>query len=140
MVYELDAGPILAEAKVTLDGDEFHNELKEVFSEVGSELLIDLLPHLFARDIEAVPQDVDQATFCKKTKKEDALVDLSETSPLSLWRKYRAYYGWPGIYFIENSKRVKITEATFDEEEKIFTIQKIICEGEKEKAYHRVIR
>ena len=33
---------------------------------------------------------------CKKIKKADGLVDFSDAN--SLYRKYSAYYGWPGVY------------------------------------------
>jgi hypothetical protein len=71
-------------------------------------------------------------------------------SPVELWNRYRAYHGWPGIFFFETPPesspsqgevpagrrgiRIKITQARFDGEK--FIIEKVIREGEKETSYH----
>jgi methionyl-tRNA formyltransferase len=48
-----------------------------------------------------------------------------------LWRKYRAYHGWPDIFFFDDAdKRVKITEAHMDEDS--FVIDTVIPEGKSE--------
>ena len=140
MVYALDAGPILGETKVSLSGDEFHEELKTIFSEIGGEMLCEILPRIFEKNIESVPQNESHVTICTKTKKTDGLVSLLDNSPISLWRKYRAYHGWPGIYYIQDEKRININEAEFDEEEKIFTITRETREGEKERLVHKEIK
>jgi methionyl-tRNA formyltransferase len=79
-------------------------------------------------------QDESLMTHCGKTKKEDGLVNPTTDDPQTLWNKYRAYYGWPGIYFMDTEgKRVKITKAEFIE--KKFIIKKVIREGKPESDY-----
>jgi methionyl-tRNA formyltransferase len=92
---------------------------------------------LYTKIPEGVPQDETLATHCGKIKKEDALITLAD-DPQTLWNKYRAYHGWPCVFFLDqDGKRVKITQARF--EKNTFIVEKVIPEGKKEidwKSYH----
>lgn len=130
LVFRLDAGPIVAVEKFPLDNQITTPELKEKLTEVGAELLTKILPDYLEGKIEPVEQDESKATHCKKISKADGEIKMSDTDE-SKWTKYRAYFGWPGIfYFDENGKRNKVTEATFKNGK--FIIKKIIPEGKKE--------
>ncbi|MEZ4211127.1 MAG: methionyl-tRNA formyltransferase [Candidatus Paceibacterota bacterium] len=130
LVFKLDAGPIVAVEKFPLDDQITTPELKEKLTEVGAELLTKILPDYLEGKIEPVEQDESKATHCKKISKADGEIKMSDTDE-SKWTKYRAYLGWPGIfYFDESGKRNKITEATFENGK--FIIKKIIPEGKKE--------
>ena len=53
------------------------------------------------------------------------------------WNKYRAFYGWPGVFFFAEKKckklRIKISEAIY--ENNSFVIKRVIPEGKKEIDY-----
>ncbi len=133
MRFALDSGPIIAHEKIQLTGNEYTQELRNQLSIIGAELLLNTLPRLLAGTVIPVEQDPAYITKCKLTKKEDALIHLDEPDEV-LWRKYRAYYGWPGIFFFDTEgKRVKITHAEYIN--KKFIIKKIIPEGKKECEY-----
>lgn len=130
LVFKLDAGPIVAVEKFPLDNQITTPELKDRLTEIGAELLIKILPDYFEGKIVPIEQDESMATHCKKISKADGEIKLTDSDE-SKWTKYRGYFGWPGIfYFDEDGKRVKITEATFENEK--FIIKKIIPEGKKE--------
>lgn len=132
MEYKMDSGPILAQEKITINPNEKTPELKNRLVEVGANLLIKVLPDLINEKIKPVPQDESQATYCKKIKKEDGLIDLND-DPIKNYNKFRAYAHWPRTYFFENNKRIIITDAKL--ENGIFVIKKIIPEGGKEITY-----
>lgn len=130
LVFKLDAGPIVSVKEFPIDEKITTPELKDRLTEIGSELLIETLPSYLAGEINLVEQDETLATHCKKISKSDGEIKLSDSEE-SKWLKYRAYFGWPGIfYFDENGKRVKITEATFENNK--FIIKKVILEGKNE--------
>lgn len=130
MIFELDAGGIVSEQNIALKGNEFTETLKETLSNDGAELLKKTLPDYLEGKISPQAQDPNNITKCGIIKKSDGEIHLSENS-VSLWRKYRAYHPWPGIFYFDSSgKRIKITEATFDKGE--FKILKIVPEGKKE--------
>jgi methionyl-tRNA formyltransferase len=130
LVFKLDAGPIIASQQFPIDNEITSVELKNKLTEIGKKLLIETLPKYLNDEITPMEQNETEATFCKKIKKEDGEIKLSDPDILK-WRKYRAYFDWPGkFYFDENNKRIKITEATFEDNK--FMIKKIIPEGKKE--------
>ena len=69
-------------------------------------LMMDKLSHLAAKLTIDVVKNFDKlnpikqlnaiSSKCKKIKKEDGLVDFKDAS--KLYRKYCAYFGWPGVY------------------------------------------
>jgi len=136
LVFKLDAGPIVAIEKFEIDNKITTPELKEKLTKAGAKLLTKILPEYLAGKIEIKDQDESKATHCKKISKADGEIappDPNEDLPAQAgkWLKYRAYFGWPGIfYFDENGKRVKITEASFENEK--FIIRKVVPEGKKE--------
>lgn len=130
MVFALDAGDIIAEETYRLTGYEFAQDLKKILSLSGAQLLTKTLPHIFSQDISYTPQHHGDSTKCGIIKKSHGEISLSENST-TLWRKYRAYYPWPGLFFFDSKgTRIKITEAAF--EQGVFIIKKIIPEGKKE--------
>ena len=157
MVYKLDAGPVIAEERTAIDPNETHTELRNRLIPIGAELLVKLLSKVSSsyqeevaggrRSLEGVIQNESLVTHCGKIKKEDGLVNPFTDDPQVLWNKYRAYYGWPGIYFYETPsasdhsplagrekpKRVKITKARF--ENNTFIIERVIREGKPESNY-----
>jgi methionyl-tRNA formyltransferase len=130
LVYKLDAGPIVSVEKFPIDDQITTPELKDKLTEIGAELLVKILPEYLDGKIMPTEQDESQATHCKKISKADGEIKLSDSDEIK-WTKYRAYFGWPGIfYFDQDGRRVKITEASFKNGK--FIIKKIIPEGKKE--------
>lgn len=133
MVYKMDAGPIIAKEETEILPTETTEELRKKLIKIGGELLVKILPPYLENKITLTEQKEEDATFCKKTKKEDGLLDLTKDDQKEMYNKYRAYHKWPRVYFIENNKRVIITEASFEDEK--FVIKKVIPEGKKETDY-----
>ncbi len=129
---EMDHGPILAQEKINLTGFEMIQDLEKTLADLGGELLIKTLLDFAEGKIQPVKQDDSQATFCKKIKKEDGLIDLNDDAKEN-YNKFRAYATWPRTFFFKNSKRFIITDAELKDNE--FVIKKIIPEGGKEIGY-----
>jgi len=136
MVYKLDAGAILAQEKIKIEPDERAEELRTRLIKLGGELLVKLLNTSSAFGTspqgggwEGVEQDESQATYSKKIKKEDGLVDLND-DPVKNHNKFRAYAEWPRIYFFRDGKRIIITDAELKDGK--FVIKKVIPESGKE--------
>lgn len=131
---KMDHGKIVAQESLEIkDWPPFLPDLEEKLFRIGGKLLVEILPDYISEKITPKTQDETKATYCKKIKKEDGLVDLLKDSPKEIWVKYRALYGWPGIYFMQNGKRIKITDADFQDEKLV--IKKVIPEGKKETEY-----
>ncbi|OGI64076.1 methionyl-tRNA formyltransferase [Candidatus Nomurabacteria bacterium RIFCSPLOWO2_02_FULL_40_10] len=146
MAFKLDSGAIITQEKVSVFPDEKVFELRKRLIKIGGELLVktlqtpSFLPLAKGEVSKAVgvKQDESQATFCKKIKKEDGLVNLEEEPPNVLYNKFRAYTHWPRVFFFKNSKRIIITDAELTEGK--FVIKKILPEGKKEIKYEEFLK
>jgi len=113
MVHRLDAGDIIASEFIELYGNEFAYELKDILTGKGVKLLLENLFEYINGNISLQAQDENLVTKCNTIKKSEGEITRNEDS-IVLWRKYRAYFGWPGIFFFDkNKKRIKITEAQY---------------------------
>lgn len=135
MVFALDAGNVIGENIIELKGNEFKEELWQTLSLRGAEILVRILPDYLKGTIKEKIQNEEEVTRAKILKKEDGLVSLKDDA-VTLWRKWRAFFPWPGLFFFdEEGKRVKITEARFENGQ--FIIEKVIPEGKKEISWEK---
>jgi len=129
MAYKLDTGDILAQEQTHIGPDEKSGELRKRCIKIGGELLIKVLENPLPKGLK---QDESKATFCRKIKKGDGLIDLND-DPIKNYNKFRAYFGWPSVFFFEKGKRVKITDAKLENGK--FVIKKVLPEGRREIKY-----
>ena len=104
----LDTGPILLQRKTGIGTKETAPELMQRLAETGA----DLLGETLARLDELIPrpqQDAD-ATFAPILKKEDGLIDWSQ-SAFAIERRVRGFQPWPNAYTSFNSKGLTIWSA-----------------------------
>ena len=136
---KMDHGPIVAQASIEIEKEDWPppaRVLEEMLAREGGKLLAEVIPDFISGKVTPEPQDDSQATYCKKIKKEDGLLDLT-ADPYQNFLKIRAYDGWPGAYFFvehgDKEMRVKITDAEFREGKLLIT--KVIPEGKREMSY-----
>jgi len=101
----LDTGDILAYEVVGIEEDDNAITLFEKLAKVAG----DLTPMVLERFSSIKPlaqHDVD-ATYCKKIRKSDGLVDFDDA--VKIYNKYRAFILWPGIY-LESGLKLKQIE------------------------------
>ncbi len=129
---EMDHGPILAQEKIILSGNEFIQNLEKTLAELGGKLLVKTIPEFITGTVKIKEQDHSRATYVKKIVKADGEIDL-EDEPIKNWGKFRAYATWPRTFFFKDGKRIIITKARLENNK--FIIEKIIPEGSKEMDY-----
>ena len=138
MDEKMDHGPIVASEKLEIESDVLNAEqLSEKLASTGGELLHEIVSQWVAGKIEATPQDHENATFTKKITKADGEIDISDDG-ITNYRKFLAYTSWPGCYFFQEGKRIKITEASFEDE--MFILKKVIPEGKKETDWEMFVK
>ncbi|MFA5841599.1 MAG: methionyl-tRNA formyltransferase [Candidatus Paceibacterota bacterium] len=142
MVLELDAGPLVALEKTTVGENETSPELLVRLNDIGRKLLIETIPGIMNGTATYHEQDRAETTLTKKITKENGLIDINEP-PIKNYRKYLAYFGWPGTYFFTKRKngdftRVTIKNAAFENND--FVIKRVLPEGKKEMDYRDFLR
>ncbi|EDP6910219.1 methionyl-tRNA formyltransferase [Campylobacter upsaliensis] len=106
----LDTGTILQSVECDIK-DKKAEEVFEIFGNLAASLAVETLRHF--SQITPQKQDESKVSICKKIKKEDGLVDLSHAK--KLYRKFLAFYPWPGV-FLENGLKFLDIEL-YDEKE-----------------------
>lgn len=137
MKYKMDSGNIVAQEKINIFPDEKASDLRKRLIKIGGELLVKTLPNIINGKINEIVQNEDSATYCKKIKKEDGLVDLNADA-IKNYNKFRAYAHWPRTFFFKENKRIIITDATLENNK--FVIKKVLPEGKKEIKYEDFLR
>ncbi len=88
----LDSGEILGVKVLKNDYQILFGDLSRELASMGVDLLLDI----FKTKISPLAQMHAVASFCKKIKKQEGVVDFSDAERLVC--KARAYDGWPGIF------------------------------------------
>lgn len=144
MDKEMDHGPILEQEFI--DIKEWPNKLilEKQLAEIGGNLLVQIIPFWLSGEIMEQDQDHNYATFTKKIKKEDGLIEITDLNndfpkleKRSVFLKVKALNPWPGVYFfinhLDKQTRIKITDADFIDNKTVIT--KVIPEGKKEMTF-----
>ena len=100
----LDSGPMLAWNYLEIDETTALQSLMEELTRLAAELTPKVLRRF--EEIRPLPQTGAAATHCRKIRREDGEVALEDAR--SLWRKSRAYEGWPGIFLPGGLKLLEI--------------------------------
>ena len=136
MELKMDSGPIIVKETIKILLDEKASDLRKRLIKIGGELLVKTLRNIIENKIQLIPQNEEDATYCKKIKKEDGLIDLNDDAKIN-YNKFRAYASWPRTFFFQNNKRIIITDALLENGE--FKILKVLPEGKKEINYKNFI-
>ncbi len=132
MEFKLDSGAIIAQEEININIDDTKEELREKLINLGAEKLVEVIPDIQNGITKPKYQDENLASHCSKIKKEDGEIDPSGNA-ITNYNKYRAFFGWPGVFFFKNNKRVKIIKARY--ENNSFIIERVVPEGKKETSY-----
>jgi methionyl-tRNA formyltransferase len=107
---KMDHGPIIVQKKVEIgDWPVDAPTLEHTLATEGGNILADALSGWLEGSTLEQPQNDSEATYTKKIKKEDALINLLG-DPETEFRKIQAYIEWPKPYFFveQNGKQVRV--------------------------------
>lgn len=141
MEEKMDAGPIVAQARIEIAEEDWPPKglmLSQMLFTEGVNLLAEILPSFLDGTLTPETQDESKATYTKKFKDENAVIDL-EGDPREQLRKIRAFDRDPRAHFFTaKGKRVIITEAEIKEDK--LEILRVLPEGKKEMDYRDFLR
>lgn len=111
VTLQMDAGPILLQEVIPLNGTETAYSLTKVCGERGAELLVRVLKEIETGTVREIPQDESRATYCKLITKEDGEIHWSIPA-VQIERMVRAYNPWPAAWTLYQGAMLKILEAS----------------------------
>ena len=103
----LDTGPILRQAKISLNGQESLENVHDRLSALGAKILVPTLEDFLAGKIIPQAQDEGGASYIKTLTKENGRIDFKKDAA-GIERMIRAYNPWPGTYLDWNGEILKI--------------------------------
>jgi methionyl-tRNA formyltransferase len=112
MVFELDAGDIIAEEKLNLEDDMNAVFLFNELPKLGSKLLTNDLVAYLKGDIKPTPQDNNFVTLAPKIAKEEALIDWRKPA-LDIHNQVRGLAAGPQAYTVSNGVKIKIHKTKY---------------------------
>jgi len=104
MNEKMDEGEILVQEKIEIEKDETADELLGKLGKLGAEMMAEFVPDWIRGKIKPIPQDSRKATLCRPVRREDGRISWNSTVG-EIYRKWRAYHPWPGIFAIYKTKR-----------------------------------
>jgi methionyl-tRNA formyltransferase len=101
----VDTGPLLAQRRVALQGDETAPDLEDRLANTAATLLGESLGPWLRGELQPRPQPEEGATLTRPLRREDGRLD-PQRSAAELERQVRAYQPWPGSFFDTPSGRI----------------------------------
>jgi methionyl-tRNA formyltransferase len=97
VVKALDAGAMLATAKVPIGPDDRTDLIERELARIGAALLVDTVDRMAAGSVDEVPQRDADATYAPRLRKEEGLVDWSRPAR-AIHNQIRGLHPWPHAF------------------------------------------
>ena len=107
---KLDEGDISHIFKINIEKNENAESLSERLSTLASEKISEVIDSIVDKEVDFKPQDHSKATYAKKIKKTEGLIDWNDRAE-NIIGKINGLFPYPGGYFIYNGERYKILKA-----------------------------
>ena len=111
----MDTGDIIKIKEIPILASDNVGTLHDKLSVVGRDLLLDVLPTIFAKTNARIKQG-DNFTMAPMIKREDERLDFNETGE-KIIGKIKGLNPWPLANIIINNQEIKVLEAEFIEKE-----------------------
>ncbi|MFA5995464.1 MAG: methionyl-tRNA formyltransferase [Patescibacteria group bacterium] len=109
----MDTGPILSQQTITIETQDNAAILSSKLAKLGAELTVKTALAYCNNHITPKPQVNTNLSHSRQIKKIDGKITKLDSLAM-IYKKYRAFYSWPGIYCIWNKLRLKIIELHFE--------------------------
>ena len=103
----LDQGPVYKSLAHHI-GNQDRQELECSLLNLALENTPRVLKQIFNKEVKGISQNQEEATYCHKIKKESGLVDVTKDPFDEIFRKFKAFIGWPGIFLYLKKKESRL--------------------------------
>ena len=107
---KLDEGDISHIFKINIEENENAQTLSDRLSALASDKISEVSDSIIGKEVNFKQQDHSQATYAKKIKKTEGLIDWNDRAE-NIIGKINGLYPFPGGYFVFKGKRYKILKA-----------------------------
>jgi len=110
VVEELDAGPVMHQAKIVINENTDTQTLTQVLSQLGAKALLDSIGKIENGKAKFKEQNHNQATYAKKISKAEGKIEWNESAKKVL-AKINGLNPNPGAWFEYKNERYKVWKA-----------------------------
>ena len=110
VVEELDAGPVMYQAKIAINENTDTQTLTQVLSQLGAKALLDSISKIENGKAKFKEQNHNQATYAKKISKAEGKIEWNESAKKVL-AKINGLNPNPGAWFEYKKERYKVWKA-----------------------------
>ena len=110
VVEELDAGPVMHQAKIVINENTDTQTLTQVLSQLGAKALLDSISKIENGKAKFKEQNHNQATYAKKISKAEGKIEWNESAKKVL-AKINGLNPNPGAWFEYKNERYKVWKA-----------------------------
>jgi methionyl-tRNA formyltransferase len=110
MTLQVDAGDILCQEAFDILPEDNAISVEKKVSQIASKSIITLLDRIEKEKTNPVPQNSEEATYCRLIKKDEGQVNWN-TSGKSIVNKIRAFVKWPIAYSFIDDLRINLYKA-----------------------------
>ena len=112
MTEKMDEGDILLQKALPIAIDDTNETLFEKLSDLAKDMLLELLPDLFAGNIHPVAQNNNEASYAYNLKKEEEFISFDD-DVRRVYDHIRGLLKNPGAYGILDGKKFKFMEVGY---------------------------
>ena len=113
MDEKMDEGDMIAQAVYQIQETDDVGILHEKLRQMGADLLIKVLPTIFAGTNKRLKQDHEQATYAYNIKREAEHLDFKQTTK-AVYNQIRGLHPWPLANLIIDNQEVKALTCTYE--------------------------
>ena len=107
---KLDEGDISHIFKIDIEENENAQSLSDRLSILASEKISEIIDSILDKEINFKPQDHSKATYAKKIKKTEGLINWNDNAE-NIIGKINGLFPYPAGYFVYKGERYKILKA-----------------------------
>ena len=108
---QLDAGPVLIKQEIELNKNSTAGQVEQRLSEIGADKILEAIYLIEKKEAVYTPQDHNAATYAKKIKKEDEVIDWTRDAKVII-AQINGLNPRPGACFEYKGEKIKIWKAS----------------------------
>jgi methionyl-tRNA formyltransferase len=108
---QLDAGPVLIKQEIELNENSTAGQVEQSLSEIGADKILEAIYLIEKKEAVYTPQDHNAATYAKKIKKEDEVIDWTRDAKVII-AQINGLNPRPGACFEYKGEKIKIWKAS----------------------------
>ena len=104
----MDEGPIYCSYEIEILESDNRVDLENKLVSLCIKNLQNDLRNILNSKLILIEQNNNDASYCSKIDKLSGKIDFTKESTKEIFQKFKAFIGWPGLYFEKNNTPIKI--------------------------------